>query len=128
LQASAQSRTFVVPAVVQMVIVPSPLHWASVPVQAGKQLVIAGDVDDIRSAQLAAARASAHVPVTRMAENCRRHASMVADCLHSVIKRPHSFSESIGRRVLGELPDEDAPLLDELELELDDEDDEPVPG
>ena len=98
LHASSQSRTFVVPAVVQIVIEPSPLHVASVPEQGGKHVFSAGDVDDVRSAQLAADRASAHAPVTRMAVNCRRHVSIVMLCWHSSISLLQSFSELIGRR------------------------------
>jgi hypothetical protein len=130
LQASSQSRTFVVPAVVQMVIDPSPLHCASVPEQGGKQVLSTVDVEDVRAAQLAPASASAQVPVTRMAVNWRRHVSVVTAWPHSVISRLQSFSASIGLRVFAPPPEEEPPLLDELDEvdELDELVDDPVPG
>jgi hypothetical protein len=80
-----------------------------------------GDVDDMRSEQLPAARASAQVEVTRIAVNWRRHVSIVTACLHSEMSRAQSFSELIGRRTLEE-PDEVEPL------ELVEEDVVPEPG
>lgn len=77
LQASSQSRTFVVPAVVHTVIEPSPLHVARSPVQGGKQVVRIDDVDEVRSAQLPLESASAQAPVTRIPTNCRLQSSSV---------------------------------------------------
>ena len=126
LQASSQSSTFVVPAAVQIVIEPSPLHVATVPSQGGKQVEMIGDVDDVRSAQLPVASASAQAPVTRTATNCRLQSSIVTACPHSWMSRVHSFSELIGRRP-GVLPDDEDDVVPELEL-LDEELVDPVPG
>ena len=129
MHASSQSSTFVVPAVVQIVIEPSPLHEASVPEHGGKHVSRSGDVDEVRSAQLPVASASAHAPVTRTAVNWLLHISIVMPCLHSLIRRVQSFSELIGLRPL--VPpddDDDDELVVPVPELLDEELVEPVPG
>jgi len=54
-----------VPAAVQKVRVPSELHFANVPVQAGKHVEDTLDVVEIRSAHVARLMVSMHVDVTR---------------------------------------------------------------
>lgn len=128
LHAASQSRTFVVPALVQIVIEPSPLHDARVPVQRGKHVSRTDEVEDVSSAQLALERASAHAPLTRRAVNCSWQSAIVTACLHSSISRVQSFSELIGRRP-GVPPDDDDDELDVPDPELLEEElVDPVPG
>ena len=124
LHACSQSRTFVVPAVVQTVSEPSPLQVASVPEHGGKHVSSTRDVEDSSSAQLALESASAQVPVTRIAVNWLLQSSIVTACPHSVMRRLQSFSALIGRRLLVPPPDDD--VAPELELLEDDDDDDDV--
>lgn len=108
---------FVVPDVVQIVIVPSPLHRASVPLHGGKQVVIAFEFDATSSAHDAAESASEQASVTSSAANWRRHSATVAVCPHSLMSRLHSFSAFTGRRPdTPPEPDVLADPDDELEL------------
>ncbi len=117
------------PAVVQIVIDPSPLQVATVPEQGGKHVSSTRDVEDSSSAQLALESASAQVPVTRTAVNCPLQSSIVTACRHSVMRRLQSFSALIGRRPLVPLPDDDVPPeLELLEEEEDDDELVSVPG
>jgi hypothetical protein len=126
LHAASQSTTFVAPAAVQIVIEPSPLHSASVPLHGGKQVLSTEEVDVVKSEQLALERASAQVPVTRIPENCTRQSEVVTACLHSEMSRLQSFSELIGRRKLAVPPlDDEDDVAPEL-LDVDPLD--PVPG
>jgi hypothetical protein len=118
----------VVPAAVQIVIEPSPLQVASVPEHGGKQVSSTDDVDDVRSAQVAAESASAHVPVTRMPVNWVRHSLFVIGWAHSVTSRLQIFSPLIGRRApAGTVVDPPSALDAPPEL-LEVESLDPVPG
>jgi hypothetical protein len=68
-----QSATCDVPALVQIVIVPSPLHAARAPEHVGKHVVSTVLFEAPRSAQVALPIAAVHAAVTRSGPKLRRH-------------------------------------------------------